>query len=149
MATRGWIRCCKDSSGDWPHMQELIRRGKELGLTVLNGDEGLSAEALLAGAQGIVPVCANYDPWTYVRLYEAGSRGDREEATRLMTRVEQLREVLVLNATCWLAGTKYAMAALGMGSGKPVAPLEPAEPQKRAAIDALIEADRAAGSVVV
>ncbi len=148
MATRGWIRCCKDSSGDWPHMQELIRRGKEIGFAVLNGDEGLCAETLLAGAQGIVPVCANYDPWTYVRLYEAGSRRDREEANRLMTRVNQLRETLVRSGACWLAGTKYAMTALGIGSGKLVAPLEPAEPQQRATIDALIEADRAAGSVV-
>ncbi len=148
MTTRGWIRSCKDSSGDWAHLQELIGRGKEVGLTVLNGDEGLNGEALLAGARGIVPVCANYDPWTFVRLYEAGSRGDREETSRLMTRAGQLRQTLVLSGSCWLAGTKYALSAVGIGSGKPVSPLEPAEPPQRTSIDALIQADRAAGNVL-
>jgi 4-hydroxy-tetrahydrodipicolinate synthase len=148
LTTRGWIRCCKDSSGDWPHLQELIRRGRDVGLAVLDGDEGLGGEALLAGAQGIIPLCGNYDPAVFVRLYEAGSRGDREEVARLMTRVSLLREKLVRSGPCWLAGTKYAVAALGIGSGRPVSPLEPADAQQRAGIDALIEADRAAGNIV-
>ena len=80
MTRRGWIRCCKESSGDWPYLKELIDSGKDVGLSVLAGDEATSGEALLAGACGIVPVCANYDPNTYLRLYEAGARGDRERS---------------------------------------------------------------------
>ena len=59
MAKRGWARYCKESSGDWAYLNELIHRGKDAGLTVLAGDEPTSGKALLAGAGGIVPVCAN------------------------------------------------------------------------------------------
>jgi 4-hydroxy-tetrahydrodipicolinate synthase len=135
MAQRGWIRCCKESSGDLAYTKELIRRGKDIGLTVLAGDELTSGEALLDGAGGIVPVCANYEPTTYLRLYAAGKRGDRSEVARLMARVEVLRDKLPLSGPCWLSGIKYAMATLGIGSGKPLSPLEPADAKRRAIID--------------
>lgn len=149
MARRGWIRYCKESSGDLPYIKELIARGKDAGLTVLAGDEFTSNEALLAGAGGIVPVCANYDPATFLRLFDAGSRGDREELSRVMTRMLMVRETLVLSGPCWLSGIKYSVAALGIGSGMPVSPLEPSDAQRMARIDALIKADREAGMVGV
>ncbi len=139
MAKRGWVRRCKESSGDWAYLKELIRRGKDVGLTVLAGDEPTSGDALLAGAAGIVPVCANYEPGLFLRLYDAGTRGDRSEVTRLMRRMELLREGLLLSGPCWLTGIKYALAALGMGSGVPLSPLEPVDAKRKALIDALIE----------
>jgi 4-hydroxy-tetrahydrodipicolinate synthase len=139
MAKRGWARYCKESSGDWAYLKELIHRGKDVGLTVLAGDEPTSGKALLAGAGGIVPVCANYEPETSLRLYDAGTRGDHSEVTRLMVRVEQLREALLLSGPCWLTGIKYALAALGIGSGMPVSPLEPIDAKRKARIEALIE----------
>jgi 4-hydroxy-tetrahydrodipicolinate synthase len=149
MVSRGWIRYCKESSGDWSYLGDLIERGKSVGLTVLAGDEATSGEALLAGAQGIVPVCANYDPQTYLRLFDAGQRGDRNEVACLMQRVMLLRETLPMSGAAWLAGIKYALAALGIGSGRPVSPLEPAEAARMANIRALIEADRAEGRLQV
>jgi len=71
MARRGWIRCCKESSGDWEYLNGLLQRAPAVGLTVLAGDEKTAGEALLSGAGGIVPVCANYDPATFLRLYDA------------------------------------------------------------------------------
>lgn len=59
-----------------------------------------------------------------------------------MTRVEVLRESLPLSGPCWLSGIKYALCALGIGSGRPLSPLEPADPQRRARIAALIEGDK-------
>ena len=144
MARRGWVHYCKESSGDWAYLKELIERGGDLGLTVLAGDEPTSGKALLAGAKGIVPVCANYDPQSSLRLYEAGIRGDREEVARCMKRLESLRTALLLSGACWLTGIKYAVSQLGIGSGKPVSPLEPAEPKRKAIIKALIRKDRAA-----
>jgi 4-hydroxy-tetrahydrodipicolinate synthase len=143
MAKRGWIRCCKESSGDFPYLRELIRRGADVGLSVLAGDEAVSGQALLAGAVGIVPVCANYDPATYLRLYQAGRAGDKAGVARQMKRATQLKEALVLSGPCWLAGIKHAVSALGMGSGLPVSPLEPADEGRRAVIKALIEEDNA------
>lgn len=147
MVKRGWIRYCKESSGDLPYIKELIARGKDVGLTVLAGDEFTSNEALLAGAGGIVPVCANYDPATFLRLFDAGSKGNREELARVMTRMLMVRETLVLSGPCWLSGIKYAVAALGIGSGMPVSPLEPADAKRIARIDALVKADREANTV--
>jgi 4-hydroxy-tetrahydrodipicolinate synthase len=138
MAKRGWVRNCKESSGDWAYLKELIYRGKDVGLTVLAGDEPTSGEALLAGAGGIVPVCANYEPGLFLRLYDAGTRGDRNELTGLMRRMEALREGLLLSGPCWLTGIKYALSALGMGSGQPLSPLEPVDAKRKAQIDALI-----------
>jgi 4-hydroxy-tetrahydrodipicolinate synthase len=138
LAKRGWARNCKESSGDWLYLKELIRRGKDVGLTVLAGDEPISDDALLAGAGGIVPVCANFEPALFLRLYDAGKRGDRCEMAGLMRRMAVLRESLLLSGPCWLTGIKYALSAMGMGSGQPVSPLEPVDAKRKAQIDALI-----------
>jgi 4-hydroxy-tetrahydrodipicolinate synthase len=147
MGRRGWIRSCKESSGDWSYLQELLRRGKDTGLSVLAGDEATSGEALLAGACGIVPVCANYDPQTYLRLYEAGSRGDRGEVARWMERALRLKKILIESGPNWLSGVKCAAAARGFGSGITVSPLAPAGEQRIALIEALVKADQVPSSV--
>ncbi len=132
LARRGWVRRCKDSSGDLAAMGDLVRRGREFGLAVLGGDEQTAGDALLGGAAGIVPVCANYEPETFTALYAAGVVGDAEAVARSMRRVRQLREALVLSGPCWLSGIKHAVSLLGIGSGAVVSPLEPApEPQRR------------------
>jgi 4-hydroxy-tetrahydrodipicolinate synthase len=141
MARRGWIRCCKESSGDFSYLRDLLRRAPSVGLSVLAGDEATSGKALLAGACGIVPVCANYDPAAYLRLYKAGLASDKAAVARQMKRVMQIKESLVLSGPCWLAGIKYAVSALGIGSGLPVSPLEPADAGRKSRIDALIESD--------
>jgi 4-hydroxy-tetrahydrodipicolinate synthase len=141
MAACGWIRHCKDSAGDWPYLNKLIQRGKDVGLTVLAGDETISGQALLAGAKGIVPVCANYDPTTYLRLYEAGIRGDGDEVARLMDRAMLLKEHLTMSGPNWLAGIKYSVAALGIAPCKVVSPHEPANIHQMTKVDALINLD--------
>ncbi len=138
LARRGWVRSCKDSSGDLPHVTEVIRRGRDLGLSVLAGDEKTSGEALLAGAAGIVPVCANYEPETFLALYRAGVAGDREGVARQMQRVAELRNALVLAGPCWLSGIKYAVSLLGIGSGAVVSPLEPVTAAQRLVIETLV-----------
>jgi len=140
MAKRGWVRYCKESSGDLKYLKSLIRKGKSVGLNVLAGDELIMGQGLLAGAKGIVPVCANYDPKRYVRLYEAGSRGDRKAVAEQMPELLLIRKVFLLTGVCWISGIKCAMSTLGFGSGLCVSPLEPAEPARKICIDALIKA---------
>ena len=137
LARRGWVRACKDSSGDLPAVNELARRGRNLGLTVLAGDERTAGDALLGGASGIGPVCANYEPETFVALYEAAVACNREAVARQMQRVHELREALVLAGPCWLAGIKHAVSLEGIGSGAVVSPLEPAPESQRRTIAAL------------
>jgi len=147
MAKRGWIRYCKESSGDWPYLKELMDRGNDAGLAVFAGDEVTSGEALLAGARGIVPVCANYDPQTYLNLYEAGSHGNRDEVERLMARARLLKQNIVESGPNWLSGVKCAAAARGIGTGRVVSPLEPADEQRIARIDALVKSDRTSKNI--
>jgi 4-hydroxy-tetrahydrodipicolinate synthase len=142
MARRGWIRCCKESSGDWKYLKTLIRKGKTVGLDVLAGDEPLLDQALLAGAKGVVPVCANYDPQRYIRLYEAGVNRDRKALAAQMPELMSMRETFLLSGVCWISGMKHALSTLGYGSGLCVSPLEPAEARRKKLIDALIKKDK-------
>jgi dihydrodipicolinate synthase/N-acetylneuraminate lyase len=145
MARRGWIRYCKESSSDLKYTLDLIKRGGEAGLGVLAGEEPHMDRTMLAGAKGVVPVCANYDPGLYIRVYEAGLRRDRKALAILMPRLLLVRETTLRSGASWIAGMKYTLSVLGLCSGKPVSPLEPAEPKRRAAIDAMILADENAG----
>lgn len=138
MARRGWIRHCKESSGNLHYFRQLLQEAGPLGLRVLMGDEGCIAEGLLAGACGIVPVCANYEPATFIRAYEASLSGNEAELRQQQERMLFLREELLFQASCWIAGAKYAVTSLGIGSGKPVSPLEPLNAEQRARIEAVI-----------
>ena len=134
VARRGWVRYCKESSGDMSYFARLVAEGREVGLKVFMGDERLVREGLRAGAGGLVPGCANFEPRTFVRVYEAALRGDAEELERWFSRMLLLRENLVLSSPCWLAGIKYAVACAGIGSGKLVAPLYTLTAEERARI---------------
>jgi 4-hydroxy-tetrahydrodipicolinate synthase len=135
MARRGWIRYCKESSGNLDYFRNLVAAGKEVGLKAFMGDENGIQEGLLSGACGIVPVCANYEPTTFLKAYAAGVSGDAVELARVQKRILYVRERLCLGGVSWVAGVKYASASLGIGSGKPVSPLQPAGAEQRKAID--------------
>ncbi len=136
MARRGWLRCCKESSGDPDLLLPLIERGQDLGLKVLVGEERLMYEGLLAGGVGMVPVGANYEPETYIRIYNAGRRGDREGLARQGERARYVCETLT-GGTCWLAGIKYALSQRGLCSGKPLSPLQPTGEERKRVIDSI------------
>ena len=136
MARRGWLRCCKESSGDPDLLLPLIERGRELGLKVLVGEERLMYEGLLAGGVGMVPVGANYEPETYIRIYNAGLRGDREELARQVERARYVCGTLC-GGTSWLAGIKYALSQRGLCSGKPLSPLQPTGEEQKRLIDSI------------
>ena len=134
-AGRGWLRYCKDSSGD----MEYFRRLHAMGLKVLSGSEFDLTDKLLAGAAGVVNVCSNYEPGTFVRAYDAAVKKDREALKKIQERVDFLRQILCLEGPCWLSGIKYAMSTLGIGTGKPTSPLQPAPEKQRKMIDGLIK----------
>ena len=138
MARRGWIRYCKESSGDFAYFQRLVTEGAEVGLRVLQGEEPHIARGMLAGACGIVPVCANFEPHTYIAAYEAGRARDEAALEPLQKRILLVRQRLLFAGYLWIAGIKYAMGQLGYGSGKVVSPLEPLTAEQRAGIDAFI-----------
>lgn len=137
LTRRGWITHCKDSSEDMDYFRRLQNEAGPLGLHVFVGTEVKASEALSAGAAGIVPTCANYEPGTFLAAYAA--RGNKEELARLQPRINELVHNLLLAPKVWLAGIKYAVSTLGIGSGRPVSPLEPASPEERRLIDAFLQ----------
>lgn len=124
LARRGLTSVCKESSGDRAYFERLVVEGRDAGLTVLQGNEPDMAWALELGAGGIVPVCANYEPATFVTAWQAAQAGDRELLARAQERILEVRRVMVLGVPNWVAGVMSATATLGFGSGRPVAPLD-------------------------
>ncbi len=142
LAQRGWIRRIKESSGDLPYITRLIREGASVGLSVLQGDERHMPAALKAGAVGIVPGCSNVDPHAFLGAYRAACVGDDAELERCAARIAAVREAVALAGDQWLSGIKYAVARLGIGSGRTVSPLQPLTAAQQAAIETFLVAER-------
>ena len=140
LARRGWVRHCKESSGDLEFLRRLIEQGRELGLRVLMGDERNSAAGLRAGAVGLVNLCSNLQPETYLRLYEAALHHDETTMERMQAQINRLVDQVVLSGPCFVAGPKYMLSRLGIGSGTPVAPLEPVSEAQARRIEAFLKA---------
>ena len=140
LARRGATKYCKESSADIAYFRRLMAEAAPHGLKVFMGEEPNIAEALLSGASGIVPVCANLEPQTFVQAYEAGLRQDRAELARLQERIMLVRSHLPRLAPCWIAGVKYSVAVLGLGSGKPVSPLEPLTAEEKLKLENFVHA---------
>jgi 4-hydroxy-tetrahydrodipicolinate synthase len=147
MARRGWITCCKDSSEDTVYFDRLLAEAGPLGLGVLMGSEVHAAQALLKGAQGIVPVSANFEPATYVAAYEA--RRDAEKMKQIEERIVRLVHNVLLQPRSWLSAAKYASAGLGLGSGRPMSPTEPLNEAERQQVDLFLAPSRSASRVEV
>ncbi len=140
LARRGVLKYCKDSSTDLAYFRRLIEEAGPFGLKVFMGEEPHIAEALLGGAAGIVPVCANLEPQTFIQAYQAGLRQDRAELKRLQERILVLRANVVQSVPCWIAGVNGAMAVLGFGAGKPVSPLQPLTAEEQQKMEAFVRA---------
>jgi 4-hydroxy-tetrahydrodipicolinate synthase len=123
MAQRKWIKYCKESSGKVEYFRKLVSEGAAAGLKVFEGDELTMVDGLRAGACGIVPVCANCEPKTFVEIYRAASSKDWDAVQKTHNRVLSLRDKLVVAGPFWLTGIKYGVSVLGIGAGKPVSPL--------------------------
>jgi len=145
MARDGWIRYCKESSGDLDYLRRLVTEGGEAGLKVFAGEELNAATALRIGAVGLVPVCANLEPSPYLKMMEAVARRDEEALNRLQDRIRTLVQAMVRGGPCWLSGPMYALGRLGFGLGTPVSPLPPAGPEQMARIDELVGKDQGYG----
>ena len=106
----------KDSAGDFEGFSELLRLKEERpGFSVLQGTEKMAGEALLAGADGIVPGLANIAPELFVRMVACAATGDRDAVKQLQGQALVLWELHTYGL--WLACLKYAASVKGFGSG--------------------------------
>ncbi|MBN1844641.1 MAG: dihydrodipicolinate synthase family protein [Sedimentisphaerales bacterium] len=137
MAVEGWTDLVKESSGDRDYFARVLAACRPHGVGVMQGNEPDIEWGLTQGAAGIVPVCANYEPQTYVCAFEAAQRQNPELLARAQRRASAIRDVLGVSRRNWIAGIMYGVSTLGIGSGKPILPLQGLTPAEKAPVDEL------------
>ncbi len=122
----------KDSSGNLVDFQDFLAIKRERpDFRVLQGDERVMAACMLLGGDGVIAGLANVTPRLFVDLVQAGARDDALVCRQLQERITDLWSLLAYGQG--LAALYAACAALGIGSGQPVAPwITPTADQQRA-----------------
>jgi 4-hydroxy-tetrahydrodipicolinate synthase len=132
----------KDSSGDFGEFQKLLRRhAADPEIAVLQGTTAAAAASLLQGADGYVPSIALLFPELFVRMYEAGTRGDIKATLELNGLIAEISEILGMskNAT---ATNKYALSLLGFTHKRVIRPQDMTTPEEEKMIVEKIETIR-------
>jgi len=95
-------------------------------LTVLSGDDASCAQAIAAGARGVISVTANVVPGAMAQLCAAALHGERAEAERIDAALAPLHQALFVETSP--IPVKWAMAEMGLigpGLRLPLTPLSP------------------------
>jgi len=124
-AERGWTRCMKESSGDRAYFSEVLKAVEGLDVAVLQGNEPDIAWGLQQGAAGIVPVCANVEPETFVAAVAAARTGDWAKLAALQQRIDIVRDTVLIGDHNWISGLFAALNVLGLTDSQPLLPLQP------------------------
>ncbi|HBW83920.1 MAG TPA: 4-hydroxy-tetrahydrodipicolinate synthase [Gammaproteobacteria bacterium] len=101
----------KDATGRLEIGLNLVQSFGER-LAVYSGEDGLSRELILAGADGTISVTANVAPVLMSSMCSAALNGDQAEAERLDGVLEKLHETLFLEGNP--VPVKWALAQMGM-----------------------------------
>jgi 4-hydroxy-tetrahydrodipicolinate synthase len=139
MTKRGWTQCIKESSGDKDYFSQLLDTVSGSSIAVLQGNEPDIAWGLRMGARGIVPVCANYAPNLYVKMYQASAEKDDERMDDLQQQIMAVRETLLLGDKNWVAGAMFGVSTLGIGSGTVLRPIQKVSEAEQQKIQAMTE----------
>jgi dihydrodipicolinate synthase/N-acetylneuraminate lyase len=123
MARSGWFHAMKESSGDRGYFESALRILQKYDINILQGNEPDIEWGLSIGAGGIVPVCANYEPSTFVAAWTAAQKGDKKRLQEAQKRIDRVRDVLIVQPENWISGVMYGLSTQNIGNGKPLAPL--------------------------
>jgi 4-hydroxy-tetrahydrodipicolinate synthase len=124
----------KDSSGQLEHVQALIEiKQSTPRFRVLQGAEFAMGATALLGGDGAVPGMGNFAPSLFRALFEQAVLGNSSKVISLQAQIVALARLHSM-ASHWLPSLKGACLLLGLGNGRPAAPLLPATEQELAAI---------------
>ena len=123
----------KDSSKDVPWLTQAIDATPDMDFLV--GSDSLLGVGLELGCTGLVSAVANVFPELVVDLYDAHTRGDRNEVQRLQSRVFDVRSALKRGP--YMAGVKTALSLrdLDFDAGGLRAPLRTMGEDERAMLE--------------
>jgi 4-hydroxy-tetrahydrodipicolinate synthase len=141
MAREGWFRTMKESSGDRSYFQSVVEVTNSYNINILQGSEVDIEWGLFNGASGIVPVCANYEPETFVAAWESAQKNDHSLLAAAQNRIDYLRDMLLVKSENWISGIMYGVHSLGFGNGSVLSPLCEVTEESRRRIDLLENVD--------
>jgi 4-hydroxy-tetrahydrodipicolinate synthase len=122
LAAHPRIVALKEATGSLQRLAELQQRcGDEL--EFLSGDDPIAAEAMLAGARGVISVTANVAPRAMHELTAAALAGDAALARELDARLQVLHRAMFVESNPIPA--KWAVQELGLIPGGIRLPLTP------------------------
>lgn len=101
-------------------------------ITVLSGFDEVCVAGLSMGAHGAIGSTYNVLPATFVKLYDAATRGDWAQAQEIQGRANEVIQALI--SVPLMAGMKAILAAWGIPCGGPRRPQRPLTESERAAI---------------
>ncbi len=138
LLARDVIAGLKDTSGDMSGFRRILREaGGNASRTVMIGSDRFASEALVAGADGIVPGIGNVCPDLFVNLFAAHRAGHAADVQRLQGQVDVMADILGVGQAhglgrhaSELGALKYLLHRDGIietpGVSIPLAPLPPA-----------------------
>ena len=104
MARKNWLSGFKESSGSKIYFKNALKISKEYEFNIFQGNESDISWSLSNGANGIVPVCANFSPELYVDAWR--NRGSSKRLTQLQSKIDDNKAKYVIGdgTKSWLSG---------------------------------------------
>ncbi len=133
------IVAIKEAAPGLERVRELLAV-TDRAFSVLSGDDALAADAMLAGARGVISVSANIIPKVIAQLCAAALRGDAVAAARINASVAALHAALFVESNP--IPVKWALAELGFIEAGIRLPLTPLSEPLRATVRAALEPAR-------
>lgn len=87
MGKKNWLTGLKESSGDRNYFKKALTISRQNNLGIFQGSETDISWSLTEGADGIVPVCANFAPRLYVEAWI--NRNDKERLEDIQLKIDQ------------------------------------------------------------
>jgi len=133
VADRVPVASIKQSGGEFAYHRELVALGREKNFVVFTGGEIRLAEAMALGVTGCVSGLLNAVPELVRDIFDAVKMGDQGRAERATARLQRVGALV--EGLEFPLNVAASMAARGLATGRPKAPLSAAT---RARYDRLV-----------
>lgn len=100
----------KEATGDVERVTRILEQADD-GFEVYSGDDITAAQAMLAGARGVISVTANVAPALMHQMCDAALAGDAAQASEVNARLAALHQALFLESNP--IPVKWALAEMG------------------------------------
>ena len=104
MGKRNWIAGFKESSGSKSYFKKALKISRDYGFDIYQGSESDISWSLTSGADGIVPVCANFSPKLFVDAWNSRHNNIKLAQVQAEINEKKLKYVIGDGTKSWLSG---------------------------------------------